>query len=94
MNPLVSITATLYFEVKNAAVFGGEGSVGYTSTAFSDVVHPENLTDEFINNQREITAKMLSVSTDDVTLISKETYEAATEGPDNGENGEDWENGL
>lgn len=91
MNPLVSITATLYFEVKNAAIFGGEGSVGYTSDAFYDVAHPENLTDEFISNQREVTAKMLSVSADDVTLISKEAYEAATEGPDDGENGEDWE---
>jgi len=91
MNPLVSITATLYFEVKNADAFGGEGSVGYTSVAFSDVVNLENLTDEFINNQRGVMAKMLSVSADDVTLISKEAYEVATEGPDDGENGEDWD---
>ncbi len=91
MNPLVSITATLYFEVKNADVFGGEGSVGYTSVAFSDVAHLESLTDEFINNQRGVTAKMLSVLADDVTLISKEAYEAATEGPDDGENGGDLE---
>lgn len=89
MNPLVSITATLYFEVKNAEIFGGEGSVGYTSVAFSDVVHLENLTDDFINNQRAVSAKLLSVSADDVTLISKADYEAATEEPDEG--GEDWE---
>lgn len=90
MNPLVSITATLYFEVKNAAIFGGEGSVGYTSAAFSDVQHIENLTEDFISGQKKITAKMLDVSVDDISLISKEDYTTATEGPD-GEDGEDWE---
>ena len=39
MNPLVSITATLYFEVKNALMYGGKGSVGYTSATFSDIQH-------------------------------------------------------
>lgn len=57
MNPLVSITATLYFEVKNAAIFGGEGSVGYTSAAFSDVQHIEALDDDFITAQKKITGK-------------------------------------
>lgn len=90
MNPLVSITATLYFEVKNAAIFGGEGSVGYTSAAFSDVQHIENLTEDFIMAQKKVTGKMLNVSADDISLISKEAYTTATEGPD-GENGEDWE---
>ena len=90
MNPLVSITATLYFEVKNAAIFGGEGSVGYTSAAFSDVQHIEALDDDFITAQKKITGKMLNVSVDDITLISKEAYTTATEGPD-GEDGEEWE---
>lgn len=90
MNPLVSITATLYFEVKNAAIFGGEGSIGYTSAAFSDVQHIENLDDDFITAQKKITGKMLGVSVDEISLISKEAYMTATEGPD-GEDGEDWE---
>lgn len=90
MNPFVSITATLYFEIKNAAIFGGEGSVGYTSAAFSDVQHIENLDDDFITAQKKITGKMLGVSVDDISLISKEAYMTATEGPD-GEDGEDWE---
>lgn len=90
MNPLVSITATLYFEIKNAPIFGGEGSVGYTSVAFSDVQHIENLNDDFIMAQKKVTGKMLNVSADDISLISKEAYTTATEGPD-GENGEDWE---
>ena len=90
MNPFVSITATLYFEIKNAAIFGGEGSVGYPSAAFSDVQHIENLDDDFITAQKKITGKMLGVSVDDISLISKEAYMTATEGPD-GEDGEDWE---
>ena len=89
MNPLVSITATLYFEVKNSPMFGGEGSVGYTSAAFSDVQHIENLDDDFITAQKKITCKMLGVSVDDISLISKEAYITATEGPD--DEGEDWE---
>ena len=55
---------TLYFEVKNAAIFGGEGSVGYTSAAFSDVQHIEALDDDFITAQKKITGKMLNVSAD------------------------------
>lgn len=90
MNPFVSITATLYFEIKNAAIFGGEGSVGYMSAALSDVQHIENLDDDFITAQKKITGKMLGVSVDDISLISKEAYMTATEGPD-GEDGEDWE---
>ena len=90
MNPFVSITATLYFEIKNAAIFGGEGSVGYTSAAFSDVQHIENLDDDFITAQKKSTGKMLGVSVDDISLIAKEAYMTATEGPD-GEDGEDWE---
>lgn len=90
MNPFVSISATLYFEIKNAAIFGGEGSIGYTSAAFSDVQHIENLDDDFITAQKKITGKMLGVSVDDISLISKEAYMTATEGPD-GEDGEDWE---
>lgn len=90
MNPLVSITATLYFEIKNAAIFGGEGSIGYTSAAFSDVQHIEALDDDFITAQKKITGKMLNVSADDISLISKEAYITATEGPD-GEDGDDWD---
>lgn len=88
INPLVSINVTLYFEVKNAAIFGGEGSVGYTSAAFGDVQSIENLTEDFISGQKKITAKMLGVSLDDIDLISKDAYEAATNDPDNPE---DWE---
>ncbi|MEY8317727.1 hypothetical protein AALB19_10505 [Oscillospiraceae bacterium 50-58] len=91
INPLVSITATLYFEVKNALIFGGEGSVGYTSAAFADVQNIENLTEDFISGQKKITAKILGVSVDDISLISKDAYEAATNDPDDPDDPEDWE---
>ena len=82
MNPLVSINATLYFEVKNAAMYGGEGSVGYTFASFSDIQHIENLNDDFITDQKKIISKILGVSVDDVSLISKDAYITAMEGPD------------
>lgn len=82
MNPMCFITITLHFEIKNAAIYGGVGSVGYSCVSFKGVDKPENADDAFVEQQRKITANLLGVSAEDVTVITKEAYDAATEEPD------------
>lgn len=82
MNPLVYVSITLHFEVTDSKMFGGKGSVGYTSTNFGGIENPENLKkiDElFIDSQIQSVAKMLEVSPENVKLISKEKYDYETQ---------------
>lgn len=80
MNPLVNVDVTLYFEVSNSVMFGGEGTVGYTSTSFGEVKKLEIFEDEsIIESQKKTVAEMLRVTTNNVKLISKEEYKLATE---------------
>lgn len=48
---LVDITLTCHFEVKDAEVFGGAGSVGYTSVALKHAKAADQLVD-IINNPK------------------------------------------
>lgn len=82
MNPMCFITITLHFEIKNAAIYGGAGSVGYSCMSFKGVDKPENADDAFVEQQRKVTANLLGVSVEDVTVITKESYDAATEEPE------------
>lgn len=88
MNPLIHISITLHFEVMNSEMFGGEGSVGYTSVAHRGISNLDGVNDEFIESQKKITANLLHVSVEDITLISKEAYDFATEGD---EDEGDWD---
>lgn len=80
MNELIDVSVNVYFEISNAEIFGGEGTLGYIKNGFEQVKKPEvSLDDVFVNEQIESTAKMFDVSKDDVRLISKEKYEFETE---------------
>lgn len=89
MNPFCFVSITLHFEIRNSEMYGGIGSVGYSKVSFSEVEHPEKADDSFVAAQRELTARMLKVPVDDVTVITKNAYDAATEEPDD-EDAEDW----
>ena len=79
MNPFLHIEASLHFEVRDSEVFGGEGSVGYAMSRWCGVHDIEQLTDELIDNTLRSFAGMLSVPVENVRVISKEEYDAATE---------------
>lgn len=79
MNPLISVSITLHFEVSNSEMFGGKGSIGYTAVSFDNVTELENVNDNFVFEQIMITAKMLEVTVEDVKLISKLQYDFETE---------------
>lgn len=86
MNELIDMSVNVYFEISNAEMFGGEGSLGYIKKAFEQVKNTSGfLNDSFVNEQIESTAKMFDVSKDDVRLISKEKYESETEEYDHDE---------
>lgn len=90
MNPLCFVTITLHFEIRNSEMYGGNGSVGYSAISFQGVSHPEQADDSFVESQRRITANLLKVSVEDVQVITKEAYDAATEEPEDDFDGEDW----
>ena len=76
MNPLCFVTITLHFEIRNSEMYGGNGSVGYSASSFQGVAHPEQADDSFVEAQRRITAKLLNVPVEDVTVITKDAYDA------------------
>ena len=92
VNPLVYISAGLHFEVKDAKIYGGAGSVGYTAISLGGIRDITQITDEYVEAQTQVTADFLDVPRSAVRLISKEEYDRETE--DEGEYFDDdnWEN--
>lgn len=82
MNELAYISVTLYFEIHDCELFGGENSVGYASKTFGGVKDIATLKDDFIREQIEQTAAMSGVSADKVKLIPKEVYDSHTQDDD------------
>ena len=78
-NTLLSLG--IYFEVKDAEIYGGEGSVGYAATIVDVPVvglQKANFT-QFVNSQTEGMAQFCKVPLDKVRAISREEYEENTE---------------
>lgn len=73
-----AITIGLYFEVKDAAVYGGAGSVGYasinTDIAIENLKDIENLK-KFVVSQIEGIANMCKIPTENVKIIPRAEYE-------------------
>lgn len=93
MNPLVYISAGLHFEVKDAEMYGGVGSIGYTAINLGGVRDVAQITDEYVEAQTQATANFLHVPRSAVRLISKEEYDRETDDDDEIlEDEDDWEN--
>lgn len=77
----INVTISLYFEVKDAEIFGGTGEVGYseinTDLAMEDLssVKLQIFAEENIANF----AEMLKVPKENVRIISRTEYKANTE---------------
>lgn len=82
LNPKVTIDVTLHFEISNSEMYGGIDSIGYSSVKFGEVTDISSLDDVFVEDQIKRAAELLSVSQDDVRLISKEEFDQATEDSD------------
>ena len=88
IHPLVDLKITLYFRVHDADIFGGPGSVGYTSQGFDHCTEPAAADAAFIKMCSAGTAKLCGVPEEAVEAVSWQEYEAETGEPDEDE---DWE---
>lgn len=73
----VNVTISVYLEVKNAEVFGGEGSTGYVEYRTDATLEKSNKLDlyEYAKINIKSIAKMLAVSEENVRIISRQEYE-------------------
>ena len=78
MNPLVHVDITLFFKIKDSAIYGGLGSIGYTEAHFGGVGRIDKVNDVFIERQLKLQADFHQVPFENVSLISKEEYEPNT----------------
>ncbi|MBQ5320310.1 MAG: hypothetical protein J6K17_14565 [Oscillospiraceae bacterium] len=76
--PHIKVSLTFYFEVKNAEIYGGEGSIGYCSQSM-DVGNIDGISDKHISDFAEGMANFMGVSIDDVRFITEAEYEENTE---------------
>lgn len=79
MNPLVNVDVSMHFEISNSQMFGGKGSVGYTSLSFGGVGNLKAIDDSFIETQIKGVANMMKVTNEEVKLISKAEYDFETD---------------
>lgn len=79
MNPLVNITAELCFEISGSEVYGGAGSVGYSSISLGGIKNISLISNEYVVGQTHAMADFFQVPVEAVRLISKEEYEQKTE---------------
>lgn len=82
-----SLKLETFFEVKNAKIYGGEGSVGYGSISVkrnvSDSAFPDDFFEEgFIEKQRKDWAKFCEVPEDCVRVITEDEYHFFTDDED------------
>lgn len=79
MSDKIYLSASIYFKVLDSVFYGGKGSVGFVEAAFGEIHNSEGLTDDLAERQREIVAKTLRVSVENVQFITREEYQMATE---------------
>ena len=87
-----SISIGLYFEVKNSDLFGGVGSIGYSSTIVGVKAKSINydVLSGYAKCQKKEIAKMCKCSEEDVRIISKDEYDANTEDDEADYEEDDW----
>lgn len=77
----INVTISLYFEIKDAKMFGGIGEIGYCKTNVDLGI--EDLSSEKIQDfaERNISyyAEMFKVQKENVKIISRIEYEENTE---------------
>lgn len=75
------ITISIYFEIHDADLYGGKGTVGYANTNVDLKVSALDtvLLGDYVESQRQGMSEMLKVDKEKVLVISRVDYENATE---------------
>ena len=87
------ITISLYFEVHDADLYGGEGTVGYANTNVDLKVSALGKADidNYVEAQRQGVAEMCKVDKEKVIVISRTKYEEETADEDDWDDfDDDW----
>ena len=78
-----NIKLSLYFEIKDSHIYGGEDSIGYLCTAIElnrlnyekdNLFNKKELMEVYISEQTKNTAKFCKIPVECVRVISKEEY--------------------
>lgn len=75
-----SMSLGIYFEIKDAELYGGEGTTGYAATIVEisiEGLHADF--EKYADSQLEAMASMAKVPKEKVRIISKDEYEENTE---------------
>ena len=79
----LGIVITAYFEIRDADIYGGRGSTGYTSVK---VEGDGRMTDEdldmFLANQISMISILLKISEENISVITQGDYEDAMQDED------------
>lgn len=77
-----SMSLGIYFEIKDAELYGGEGTTGYAATIVEISIEGLQNADfeKYANSQLEAMASMAKVPKEKVRIISKDEYEENTRG--------------
>lgn len=86
------MTLGLYFEVHDADLYGGEGTVGYANTNVDLKVSALGQADiyNYVEAQKQGVAEMCKVDKEKVIVISRTKYEEETEDEEEWDDFDDW----
>ena len=80
VNDFVSTRIAVFFEVKDAEVYGGKESVGYVEMALNgNTLMLSSNCQKYIDCQKKNLSSMLNVPVDCIRSITEEEYEMQTE---------------
>ena len=91
MKELLYISVTACFEISDAEMYGGPGSIGYTEIrldGFGIEGIEQKIHESYAEKQAQNMADMMKVPREKVRMISKEEYDLCTKEPDY--NHEEW----
>lgn len=83
-----NIKLSLFFEIKDSYIYGGEGSIGYSCMAIElnqldyekdNLLNKKEIMESYISDQTKNMAEFSKVSVECVRVISKEEYEENTD---------------
>lgn len=81
MDKKIHVKVSLFLQIKNADIFGGTGSVGYSESKVD--LNVEDLggfkLQEYAKSQIEGFAELLKVPEESIQIVSRQEYEENTE---------------
>lgn len=82
MSKKIRVTVSLFLQIKDADIFGGAGSIGYSESKID--LNTADLSgfklQEYAKGQIKGLAELLKVSEENIQIVSRQEYEDNTDG--------------